>query len=89
MLYRFERVVSELVLIYTIWMFAEPQADGHPLGGSFKHLKEEHMLYSVEDNTIINYIPHSHDYHIWRNRLTVAEYDAIVDEKKFRHPRDP
>jgi len=55
-----------------------------PLVDSFRQSKEDYMLYSIEDGTIINYIPHSREYHIWRNRLSDAEYGAIVDELNRR-----
>jgi hypothetical protein len=42
------------------------------------------MLYSIDENKIINYIPHERDFRIWRNRLTDAEYQAIVDELNDR-----
>jgi hypothetical protein len=45
-----------------------------------EYLKEVFMLYSIEDNTIINYIPHLREYNIWRNLLLDHEYSAIVAE---------
>ncbi len=42
------------------------------------------MLYSLDTNSVINWIPHADDYERWRGRLTAAEYDAIVDELSSR-----
>lgn len=42
------------------------------------------MLYSIDSDDPINSIPHSKDYHRWRNRLTDAEYQEILDEINHR-----
>lgn len=38
------------------------------------------MLYSIDDDRQINYIPHEREYLNWRNQLSPNEYQAIVDE---------
>ena len=54
-----------------------------PLGGNFRHFKEDHMLYSIEEGAIIDYIPHQREYYIWRSRL-FEEFGPIFDELNKR-----
>jgi hypothetical protein len=46
------------------------------------------MLYTI-DKEPIEYIPYTHNYNLWRSRLTVAEYDAIVNELNGRVNQGP
>lgn len=38
------------------------------------------MLYSIESDSYIDWIPHRQDYDRWRDGLSDAEYQAIYDE---------
>ncbi|MGA7721356.1 MAG: hypothetical protein WCA84_09270 [Ignavibacteriaceae bacterium] len=42
------------------------------------------MLYSLNEDKIISYIPHENDFRLWRSRLSDLEYRAIVDELNRR-----
>ena len=42
------------------------------------------MLYSLDTGSVIDWIPHAVDYRRWRDRLTDAEHDAIVEELSSR-----
>lgn len=42
------------------------------------------MLYAVDSEEKIEYIPHPHEFELWRSRLSDAEYDAIVNEINSR-----
>ena len=38
------------------------------------------MLWSIDSNEEITYIPHERDYNLWRNRISDAEYQEIMKE---------
>ena len=38
------------------------------------------MLYSLDSETYIDYIPHKHEYRTWINRLTEKEIEAIHEK---------
>ncbi|MBT1689296.1 hypothetical protein [Dawidia soli] len=38
------------------------------------------MLYSLDSNKTINTIPYKGEYDVWRNRLSKAEYELIIQE---------
>lgn len=42
------------------------------------------MLYSVDEDKIINYIPHEKSFRMWRSRLSDLEYQAITDDLNNR-----
>ena len=42
------------------------------------------MIFSIDENRIINHIPHELDFRLWRGRLSDVEYQAIVDELNSR-----
>ncbi|MEE9555404.1 MAG: hypothetical protein V3W18_14040 [candidate division Zixibacteria bacterium] len=46
------------------------------------------MLYSIDKEQLINYIPHQREYEIWRSRLSDEEYQAIVNELNNRIAND-
>lgn len=42
------------------------------------------MLYSIDEDKIINYIPHENEFSVWRGRLSDLEYQTIVEELNRR-----
>jgi len=42
------------------------------------------MLYSIDEDKPINYVPHERNFRIWRSRLSDPEYQAIVIELNSR-----
>ncbi len=42
------------------------------------------MIYSIETQEYLKYIPHKQDYDFWRSRLSDAEYNTIITELQNR-----
>ena len=38
------------------------------------------MLFDIDNGKQINYIPHESDFELWRSRLSISEFDSIINE---------
>ncbi len=42
------------------------------------------MLYSLDNGSYINKVPHQKEYKLWMSRLSISDYQAIADRLNSR-----
>lgn len=46
------------------------------------------MLYSIDKSKYVTMLPHKNDFIIWKSKLSINDYDAIIDELNNRIDSD-